>query len=280
MSASFTSTVHRIHAKQLRDAHTMRYRFPLELELTILELAAPALAIDSLHDRVDFFINISLVHRSFTTWAQERLHDQFLYTYQPRPDEHARLKTRLEAAVGGDCPLRRLYLDLTALPANILKRREPGADSVSATMYGRVYPAVSDPQQAGTDADEQPCISVAHFRQSQHDPDDGYWELCAMISSYSQTIDTLWIKPPFLDLNIKDLSRASASVRSWRISESLTQTNASSPQRLAYFTSTTARLTVPGAISGRSPPQARQCCSCGTPVSAWKKTMEISTYAT
>jgi hypothetical protein len=44
----------------------MRYRLPLELELVILELAAPPLAIDSLHDRVRFFIKISLVHRSLT----------------------------------------------------------------------------------------------------------------------------------------------------------------------------------------------------------------------
>ena len=54
-----------------RPAHSkvpfeMRYRLPLELELMILQLAAPPLAFDRLHDRVDFFINVSLVHRSFT----------------------------------------------------------------------------------------------------------------------------------------------------------------------------------------------------------------------
>ena len=94
----------------------MRCKLPLELELTILELAAPPLAIDRLHDRVDFFTKISLVHRSLTAWARDRLHDQFLYTYQPRPDEHERLKRQLEAGFGRDRPLRRLYLDLSDLP--------------------------------------------------------------------------------------------------------------------------------------------------------------------
>ena len=82
----------------------MRYRLPLELELTILEFAAPPLAFDCLHDRVAFLINVSLAHRFFTAWAQERLHDQFLYTYRPRSNEHERLKMRLEAgfALGYD----------------------------------------------------------------------------------------------------------------------------------------------------------------------------------
>jgi hypothetical protein len=78
----------------------MRYRLPLELGLTILQLAAPPLVIDSSRDRVDFFIKTSLVHRSFTAWAQERLHDQFLYTYRPRPDEYECLKLRFEAGFG------------------------------------------------------------------------------------------------------------------------------------------------------------------------------------
>ena len=88
---------------------TMRYRLPLELELTILELAAPPLAIDSLHDRVAFFITVSLVHRSFTAWAQDRLRDQFLYTYRPRNGEYARLERRLtEGGYGANCPILRL----------------------------------------------------------------------------------------------------------------------------------------------------------------------------
>ena len=110
----------------------MRYRLPLELELTILELATPSRAIDSLHDRVNFFIRISLVHRSLTAWAQERPHDQFLYTYRSQADEHERLKARFEAGFSRDRSLRRLYLDFSHLPSTIPERREPGTDSVSA----------------------------------------------------------------------------------------------------------------------------------------------------
>ena len=103
---------------------TMRYRLPLELEFTILEFAAPPLAIDHLHARVRFFVKISLVHRSFTAWAQERLRDQFLYTYQPRPDEHERLKARFDAGFSRQRPIRRLYLNLTRLPWNVGARAE------------------------------------------------------------------------------------------------------------------------------------------------------------
>ena len=197
----------------------MRYRLPLELELTILEFAAPPLAIDSLHDRVAFLINVSLAHRFFTAWAQERLHDQFLYTYRPRSNEHERLKMRLEAGFGRDRPLRRLYLDLTRLPANIRERTKPGADSVSATINGRTYGAVSEPSEAchggegGTSVREQACDAVVHFEHPEDAPPPaGYWRLCAMISSYSQTLDTLWLRPSYLDVNINDLSRASANV--------------------------------------------------------------------
>lgn len=35
------------------------------------------------------------MHRSLTAWAQDKLRDQFLYTYRPRPDEDKRLKKRL-----------------------------------------------------------------------------------------------------------------------------------------------------------------------------------------
>lgn len=135
----------------------MRYRLPVELELAILESAAPPLAIDSLHDRVQFFIKVSLVHRSFTAWAQERLHDQFLYTYHPQPDEHERLKTRFEAGFGRGRPLLRLYLDLNKLPA-IEELEEPGCYSVSITVEGHDYQptfllsASSDTRQVGTRA--------------------------------------------------------------------------------------------------------------------------------
>lgn len=107
----------------------MLYRFPLELELMIPEFAAPPLAIDRLHDRVAFCIIVSLVHRSLTAWAQERLQDQFLYTYRARHDEHERLKKQVEAGFGRDRPVRRFYLDLTRLPADIHDRNVPGTDS-------------------------------------------------------------------------------------------------------------------------------------------------------
>lgn len=147
----------------------MRYRLPLELELTVLELAAPPLAIDSLRDRVRFFINVSLVHRSLTAWAQDRLRDQFLYTYRRRPDEHARLKMRFEAGYGPDRPIRRLYLDFSNLPRHAGGRTNPGTDSVSVTRNGRVYGPISlamgpsGPEQAGMRAQDQACEAVAHY---------------------------------------------------------------------------------------------------------------------
>ena len=191
----------------------MRYRLPPELELAILELAAPPLAIDRLHERVDFFINISLVHRSFTAWAQDRLRDQFLYTYRPHDDEYARLGRRLEAGFGRDQPVHRFYLDLSHLPRAIYGRRGAGTDSVSATINRRVYEPVSSisgrggPKQVGSKGQEQGCEAVAHY--VQNDPARyGHWELCTMITGYSQTLDTLWIRLPNVELNIKNLPRA------------------------------------------------------------------------
>jgi hypothetical protein len=96
----------------------------VELELTIIELAAPPLAINRLHDRVAFFIKISLMHRSLTAWAQERLRDQFLYTYHTRPDEHERLEKRFEAGFGHNRPLRRLYLGIRNEPPPRMPVRE------------------------------------------------------------------------------------------------------------------------------------------------------------
>ena len=196
----------------------MPNRLPLELELTIFELAAPPLSVDHLHDRVDFFINASLVHRSLTAWAQERLHDQFLYTYHRRADEHERLKKRFEAGFGRDGQVRRLYLDLTGLPKDVAERTNPGADSVSVTVDGRVYEALSlargpsNLAEAGTSVQEQACDAVAHFEQPGNNSDAGTWEMCAMITGYSQALDTLWLKLPFKDLNIKNLPRAWAIV--------------------------------------------------------------------
>jgi hypothetical protein len=55
-------------------ARLVREASQIEEEAADRTVAAEPLAIDSLHDRVDFFINVSLVHRSLTAWAQERLH--------------------------------------------------------------------------------------------------------------------------------------------------------------------------------------------------------------
>ena len=190
----------------------MRYRLPLELELAILESAAPPLAFDHLHDRVEFFINVSLVHRSLTAWAQERLRDQFLYTYKPRPDEHDRLKMRFEAGFGRDRLLRRLYLDLSRLPEQIDKRKKPGSDSISATIDGRVYRPVSSISgpgnlgQVGTTGQGQACEAVAHYVQNAP-AQISNWEVCAMITAYCQALDTLWLKPPIVQLDIADLPR-------------------------------------------------------------------------
>ena len=190
----------------------MRYRLPLELELTILELAAPPLAIDSLHDRVAFFINISLVHRSLTAWAQERLRDQFLYTYHRRSDEHERLKARFAAGFGRDRLVRRLYLDLSDLPAHIVSRTRPGTDSVSTTVNGHVCNAISlasvpgGAGGGGTRIQKQGCESIAHYVQNDAAHHD-HWELCAMITSYSQALDTLWLKLPPMRLDISALPR-------------------------------------------------------------------------
>jgi hypothetical protein len=200
-------------------ARTMPYRLPLELELTILELAAPPLAIDSLHDRVDFFIKISLVHRSFTAWAQDRLYDQFLYTYRARPDEHKRLKKRFEAGFGRDRQLRRLYLDLSRLPRlpeDLHKRTAPRTDSVSSTINGRAYTAISlsgpgDTGEGGTRSQEQACEAVAHFVRRADDPGSvDHWKLCTMITERCQSLDTLWLMPPECRLDITALPRAFA----------------------------------------------------------------------
>ena len=201
----------------------MHYRLPIELELTILELAAPPLAIDHLHARVRFFNKIALVHRSFTAWAQDRLRDQFLYTYRPRPDEHERLKRRFEAGYGHDRPLRRLYLDLTRLPKDIRERTDPAADSICFRISGHVCRAISkanvpsDAGGGGTCVQKQGCEAIAHFVQNDPAAVD-HWEPCAMIKGYSQALDTLWVKLPYSDLNIKNLPRASAIASvPWRL---------------------------------------------------------------
>lgn len=183
----------------------MRYRLPFELELTVLELAAPALEYDSLYDRVDFFSRISLVHRSLTAWAQDKLRDQFLYTYRPREDEYE----RLEAGFGRDRLLRRPYLDLTQLPT--------ARDTHSVTTTeGRVSgasllpSALSNSRQDGATAQNEAFDEVAPFvfvLVEDAAPGDGCWQMCAMITGYSQALDTLWLKPPILKLDLQNLPR-------------------------------------------------------------------------
>lgn len=186
----------------------MPCRLPLELELTVLELAAPALEFDNLHRRVDFFINVSLVHRSLMAWAQDKLRDQLLYTYRLREDEYERLKQRLEAGFGRDRRLCRLYLDLTQSPT--------ARDTHSvATTEGRVSGAsllpnaLSDSRPDGATAQKEAVDEVAHFVLFEDAaPDDGRWELCSTIMDYSQKLDTLWLKHPILELDLQNLPGA------------------------------------------------------------------------
>jgi hypothetical protein len=253
----------------------MRYRLPLELGLTILQLAAPPLVIDSSRDRVDFFIKTSLVHRSFTAWAQERLHDQFLYTYRPRPDEYECLKLRFEAGFGRNRPVRRLYLDLNRLPLGIYAREESLPDSVSATINGRVYEPVSsisgssNREQVGPTAQGRACEAVAHYVRTSTAQAER-WEVCEMITAYCQALDMLWLKLPIIKLDIADLPRESACT--WtRISATLALAQADERvllQHLVYCTLTMTLSMTRGAGSDCFPSQARLCCSCGTSISA------------
>ena len=247
----------------------MRCSVPLELELTILEFAAPPLAIDRLHDRVAFFIKISLVHRSITAWAQDRLRDQFLYTYYRRLDEYERLKARFDAGFGRNRSVRRLYLDLTRLPREGRERTR----SIFTAVGGWAYRLISSvgrrsvPAEADMRAQEQARQEVANFVPYGDDPNDGYWELCGLITAFSQTLDTLWLKAPLTDLDITDLPRG------WALSARLSQSREDEAddrillQRLAYSMSTITPLTILGTASARFPLQAGWCCSCGTSVS-------------
>ena len=183
----------------------MPYRLPLELELTVLEFAAPPLAMYSLHKRVAFFINVSLVHRSLTAWAQERLHDQFLYTYRPRADEYARLESRLaEAGFGPSRPIKRLYLDATRL-------RHPG------DPYPRWWaPASMSEIEAGLET-AWSTNGRAQLRQgqtfrgnrvfeSQETPAASGWTLGSLLSRCVRALETLWLTPPFAVLDLSDIA--------------------------------------------------------------------------
>ncbi|POY74934.1 hypothetical protein BMF94_1910 [Rhodotorula taiwanensis] len=90
-----------------------RYRLPLELELHVLELALPPLRMTAVKGRVQFCLAVSLVHRSFTAWAQQHLREQFVYTYQHRHGQLRRLeKRRRDAEAAHDWKPKYVLLDL------------------------------------------------------------------------------------------------------------------------------------------------------------------------
>lgn len=149
------------------------------------------------------------MHRSLTAWAQDRLHDQFLYTYRGRSDEYDRLETRLEAGFGRDRSIRRLYLDLTRFPDKSRQESAPGTESTYRSWRGCDYAPSSLFHEAGdTRVRRQACDVVASFFRPEITlPTTGQWELCPMITAYSQVLDTLWLKPPPWILDIADLPR-------------------------------------------------------------------------
>lgn len=160
--------------------------------------------------------------------------DQFLYTYQPRLDEHERLKRRLEAGFGRDRQLRRFYLDLTDLPEKLDKPRYSGTDSISATNNGLVYEPVSSLSgPGGRKRTGASCEAVAHFVPPPgNDPNDGQWELCTMITAYAQALGTLWLKLPLTRLEIADLPRKCARGQASRRWCALTKDDRTAPRIL------------------------------------------------
>ena len=190
-------------------AYTMRYRLPLELELTILELAAPPLVKPRLVDRVDFFINTSLVHRSLTAWAQNRLQDQFLYTYRPREDEYARLERRLtEGGFGPSRPIKRLYLDVTRL--RLQEDGQPyypdSPKSSESVESADTASLANKNSQSSEDEGIQPSNGYGIFG-SHEDPDAPGWTLKPLLACCVQSLDTLWLLPPFDNLDLSTISR-------------------------------------------------------------------------
>ena len=190
----------------------MRYRLPLELELTILELAAPPLVKSRLAERIKFFIKILRLHRSFTVWAQERLHDQFLYTYRPREGEYARLERRLkEAGFGPTRSIQRLYLDVSRL-------RRPGdpkphgfdseeEDSEASATVETVSAS------AGTSSSGRESSQVSEGQSNQPASGHGIFEVASfertlspLLAHYVQGLDTLWLIPPYTWLDLSDLA--------------------------------------------------------------------------
>ena len=169
----------------------MLYRLPLELELIILQLAAPPLVKPRLAERVDFFIKISLVHRSFTAWAQDRLHDQFLYTYRPRKDEYARLKRHLaEAGFGQSRPIPRLYLDATRL----CHPDDPEQDEPVIRSPSETRDTVETRLSADEGAEASEAQTQSTHRISKIGPSERALKL--LFLSCGHSFDTLWLMHP------------------------------------------------------------------------------------
>ncbi|GAA5982784.1 hypothetical protein JCM10908_006787 [Rhodotorula pacifica] len=186
------------------------YRLPLELELHILRLATPPLEMDSLHDRVDFLCKVALVYRSMTDWAQEKLHDQFLYTYKLRSDEYARLEHRLtHGGFGPTRPICRLYLDVsrlwqigdplpTALEAETVNQSQitPGlVPAASGTSLG------SDDLEAGQGVQGGQAV----FARSTL-PSGACWRVEPLLARCIQELEMLWLMPPYADVDLSDIS--------------------------------------------------------------------------
>lgn len=146
-----------------------------------------------MHDRVDFFINVSLVHRFFTAWAQERLHDQILYTYQPRPDEYVRLERRLtEAGFGPSRPIKRLYLDVTRLrlPADTEPYYPDAQQSSETAETADTASSTNESSQAPDDRSIPPSDGRGIFVLHE-DPDAFGWMLSPLLARCVPSLDTL-----------------------------------------------------------------------------------------
>ena len=79
--------------------------------------------------------------------------------------------------------------------------RVPGASLLTS--------AVSKSRQDGATAQKEAFDEEAHFVQFEDAaPGAGYWEPCAMITDYSQALDTLWLRPPLMMLDLQNLPRA------------------------------------------------------------------------
>ncbi|GAA5982755.1 hypothetical protein JCM10908_006772 [Rhodotorula pacifica] len=170
------------------------YRLPLELEMHILELATPPLFMHCIRQRVHFLRRVSLVHRSFTTWAQDKLHEQFVFTLRGRPGEVERLEKRLGAAFGPHSPfdLTGLYLDLRAQKGR--GRVALRFLNLSQPMYsdGYCHSMPIDPlldfNEIGAEREFEPAAGV-HGSHGQN-------RYAAVLLNFTLATQRLWILPP------------------------------------------------------------------------------------